>query len=632
MCANVTRPGTATGTSGLRHWLPVSVSRTDVRSALRLAPSPPRLKIAIKAAAAMALTLGGGLALTGSLSAGALASLGAFTVLYGPTTAARWRLRLMLAVGVGLVATAAIGAFTAPLGWIDVPAMALTGGVAALLCQALRLGPPGALFFVLVHGVAGLAASHGTSPGHIVALVTLGAVVATAIGMSDVVLDPQGPQRQAVEAADRAITRFEEAHDPDSLDEVRRTASAALHRAWTVVTDGGSAPRWTDRLWAAQERYIAVTARLTGARLGISPRPWESAPVNETATDLLEVTAPQAPTDRARAGRVEREQIRDTSLGRPAASFTLRRALEPGSETRLVAGRVAAATLLGSAAAMLVNNDHPYWAAATATLVLHQGGTRRGQTVRGLQRFVGTLLGLALFAAIGVADPGPVTVVALVAGLQFVVEMIVVRNYGYAVIAITPLALTISAHASHSTQVTLAADRALDTLIGVASALLVLWCSGRRRPELPLRAHGRRVVRGLDHVLADLASGHMETRAAREHRRRLYSDLLEADDVARRVQADAGDRVADYHAMQRSLTDLGYLVLGAAWNPDTRGARDQFAAAREPLAHILAHPVTEPRDAADIAAEVGAVEAVITDWPDQPDHPDRPEHPDRPDR
>ena len=87
----------------------------------------------------MALTLGGGLALTGSLSAGALASLGAFTVLYGPTTAARWRLRLMLAVGVGLVATAAIGAFTAPLGWIDVPAMALTGGVAALLDDVLSI-------------------------------------------------------------------------------------------------------------------------------------------------------------------------------------------------------------------------------------------------------------------------------------------------------------------------------------------------------------------------------------------------------------------------------------------------------------------------------------------------------------
>ena len=277
----------------------MSVSRTDVRSALRLAPSPPRLKIAIKAAAAMTLTLGGGLALTGSLSAGALASLGAFTVLYGPTTAARWRLRLMIAVGAGLVTTAAIGALTAPLGWIDVPAMALTGGVAALLCQALRLGPPGALFFVLVHGVAGLSASHGTSPGRIVAMVALGAVLATAIGMSDVVLDPQGPQRQAVEAAARAITRFEEADDPASLDEVRRAASAALHRAWTVVTDGGSAPRWTDRLWAAQERYIAVTARLTGARLGISPHPWESAAGNETASDLL---ALQEPADRARSG------------------------------------------------------------------------------------------------------------------------------------------------------------------------------------------------------------------------------------------------------------------------------------------------------------------------------------------
>ena len=62
--------------------------------------------------------------------------------------------------------------------------------------------------------------------------------------------------------------------------------------------------------------------------------------------------------------------------------------------------------------------------------------------------------------------------IVVIAGLQACAELLVVRNYGLALVAITPLAL-LSMQVAHPEPVgVLVMDRLIETLIGVAVGLL----------------------------------------------------------------------------------------------------------------------------------------------------------------
>lgn len=490
----------------------------------------------------------------------------------------------------------------------------MTAVVATFFCLALRIGPPGAFFFVLVHGVGGLAAGGGAPATTIVAAVAVGALVAVVVGMSDLLLDPEGPQRRAVEAAEAAMARFEHETDRSLLARSRAESSAALHAGWVAVTDAGRPVSWAARMWAVQERYVAVTARVSGGDLGLDPAPWGD-PDGPGSGPTPAQARPAGDRSPAEDRRVDAEQIRDTSLGRPSATALVRRAARWPSEILLVVARVAVAALVAGALAGGLGVPHVYWAVAFAVLVLHQGGTRDAQTVRAIQRLGGTTLGLVLFALLQWAAPSGWALVVVIAALQFVVELLVVRNYGLAVVVITPLALTIGMHAAGRLDpVAMLAERGLDTVVGVAVALGSLWVVGRGTSVVLLRAYARDVVVAVDAVLADLADlaeGRVSTARAREHRRLLYDALLESDRVGRRAATDDPDDVTPYRDMERRLSDLGYLVLGLAWHPEAHGLRDRAARARTPIAGILAHPVPAPRPADDISEHLAAAEDVL---------------------
>ena len=66
----------------------------------------------------------------------------------------------------------------------------------------------------------------------------------------------------------------------------------------------------------------------------------------------------------------------------------------------------------------------------------------------------------------------PVTI-ALIAALQGTAELLVIRNYGVALVAITPLALLSMQLANPQPAPALLVDRLVETLIGVAVGLVV---------------------------------------------------------------------------------------------------------------------------------------------------------------
>jgi uncharacterized membrane protein YccC len=582
-------------------------SSVDLRSLVTWAPGPPRRWFALRAAVALGLPLVVAAAL-GHGSSGFLTSLGAFSVLYGAGAAVRRRARVITGVGAGLWLSATVGVLTAGHAWAALIAMVAVATLSAWACYALRIGPPGAFFFALVTGVANLAAGGGTGGTLVLGLSLVGVVVAVVVGTSDGWFRSHGVEEAAVAQAERQVARFERQSSAAELGQARADASAALHAAWTAVTDGGSEPRYAARLEQVHLRYVRRTVRLAGHLTGLDVRPWEE-------LERVEEQPVDASADYGRTGaeqeEIEQTQVRQTALGRPDTAYLLRQAAWWPSESLLVAARVLVATAVAGTVATSAGNEHTYWAVAFATLIVAGGGSRRVQATKAVHRIIGTAAGLAVFALVlevGLSGWGTVLFVVL---LQGVVELVVTRHYALAVTALTPLALTISAEVTGMSTETIVLDRVLDTALGVGTALVVLVLSGVGGHELVLRAHARRVALGVDQVLADLLTGVHDSDDGRRRRQHLYAELLESDLVARRALSDAPRQVEPYRQMERTLSHVGYLVLGAAWHSRVAGERDRFAAAREALARVLGRPVTERRPAGELTTELGAVEQAL---------------------
>ncbi len=95
---------------------------------------------------------------------------------------------------------------------------------------------------------------------------------------------------------------------------------------------------------------------------------------------------------------------------------------------------------LSLALAQLLQFDRPYWAPVSCLAVI-QGVTLRAVWSRQLQRILGTVLGLLLAGALLHLPLDAWRVAFLVMLLTFVIETVVVRHYGLAVVFITPLTL-----------------------------------------------------------------------------------------------------------------------------------------------------------------------------------------------
>ncbi len=93
--------------------------------------------------------------------------------------------------------------------------------------------------------------------------------------------------------------------------------------------------------------------------------------------------------------------------------------------------------------ALLIGLENPYWVPISCTAIL-QGATFRLVWHRQIHRIVGTAIGLVVAALMFSL---PMNIWGLVLGifvLQFFIDLLIVRNYGLAVIFITPLTIILA--------------------------------------------------------------------------------------------------------------------------------------------------------------------------------------------
>ncbi|MFG2059553.1 FUSC family protein [Micromonospora sp. NPDC048930] len=137
--------------------------------------------------------------------------------------------------------------------------------------------------------------------------------------------------------------------------------------------------------------------------------------------------------------------------------------------------RYALAVLLAGGTATAVGIGHPYWAMVAAVAPLSAEGLA-AQLVRAAHRILGTLLGLLTSAMLLAPHLSPYATVLVVAVLQIVTELLVGRNYGLALLFITPMALLMGQLAVARPAGQLLFDRGVETVIGAGIGGAIVLC------------------------------------------------------------------------------------------------------------------------------------------------------------
>ncbi|WP_370962027.1 FUSC family protein [Amycolatopsis sp. cg9] len=465
----------------------------------------------MRAAAAVALP-GGVVVLSGHADIALFVTFGAFAVLYGEGRPYRVRARVVLTSAAALLLAAALGAVAGRAGGREAAVIVVVTGVGVLAVyavDALRLGPPGALFFALVCGGATVATEAGADPVAIVGCTALGGLASAVVSMAGVLADRGKPERAAVRRAVAAV----EAAAGDPSAEARHAAGSSISAAWNAVHDAGhgAGSELATTLIAAHRRFA------------------------DAAGGQDEATLP---------------------LPRPGVGYRLRRSATLRSHAMVTALRVGVTCAAAGTLSASLGLARPHWAILSALVVLQQGTDRVRANVRGLQRFAGTAVGLGVFAAVSALAPAGLALVATIAVLQFCIELFVPRNYAVAVVFITPVALLAGGAAASGPVGPVLRDRLVETVLGVALAVLAQYLLAPNAHRTTFRWTETRIRAAAQAVLTT------EDRTARR-------DLQFELEGATRAAVDSAHNdvrwTRAHWPAHAALVHLGYDLLAACW-------------------------------------------------------------------
>lgn len=458
---------------------------------------------------------------------GTLAALGSMTVLYEKKTPYSYRAAALALVGLGFVAAVTVNSLASSLSpWAAVASIGLTAGLSTWVCAAWRVDKPGPMFFVLVATISTVAPG-GVAEVPLHALIAaMGATVGWTVSMSGAPFRSRRPEYQAVAEAFRELAALLRSVGTPELDHAQHQASVAVAEAWRIVLLGqtrGYSPtpeaarlrsllRWvSDVHLAATQVCIARTTPLPAqaAEFAESLAPAvadpDRAPDPESLHDLRRGMRPRSLESRlyglltrtaqaTRRSAKDEEDVEDDHRSAdlhdaryPALAGALRSSLSQDSLIRPTALRMWLTVTAAGMFGLWMGLDHYYWVALTTTSVLQAGNVALALN-RSVQRSLGTLLGVLAGVGLLLLSP-PLAGVIILAGLfQGATQLVVARNFFYASIVMTPMALMLSYTANPAPLADLAQARFIDTVagsvFGLAGALL-LWrkASATRLPQ-----------------------------------------------------------------------------------------------------------------------------------------------------
>ncbi len=543
----------------------------------------------------LSLAFGVPLALTGMT--------GIFVAISAFDRSQRSRIRVLSALALGYTVLVALGALTALLPTVlGVVAVAALATVTAFAYHSLLSDPPGPM--LLIMGIC--AASYIPTLGVPIPLLVAITALAMVIGCTTSIVMQLGRRRAAVHrqvsALATAVADLERAWDgqpatadaapagdpgersgPVDLGRLRDAAFGALFQAQSSLVaslargrpPGADAQRLEDEIHALHLRLFRVVAR--------HELPWT---------------------------RLDDDAVADHYLGAPRIPYLLAWSLSSASPAWLAARRTGLAVLLGGGFSSLFHLDHPYWAQMTAALVLSTASDRVTSTVRAEHRVAGTAAGVGLFFGLHLLHLHPAAVAATVVVCASLTQVLAPRHYALATMVMTPMPLLMAAmHVTSDHVGSLMWSRVLETVIGSAAALLVLWLQGQGTAVVLVRRQFRRALVALHQVVRLMAADPDEA-ATPAARRNLHFEQLAAAKVLAMVRTTQSDALADWPTVESALGEITYTVLVAA-RTRSPGTALRWTAMAQALESYLATLPAVSATPVDADAVAGALRGIL---------------------
>jgi uncharacterized membrane protein YccC len=539
-------------------------------------PAPSRWSLSFSTAFCIAAPVAAGWS-AGDVSAGLVAAIGAFTSLYGADRPYRNRALVLAAIAVGFACAVALGVWSESLGRLGIVIVVAVAMCATFFCNALRVGPPGAYMFALAGAVgAGLPTQHLTwwQTG---LLVLAGGGFSAIVRLTGVLVDAHGPARTAVGAAGSAVEAFLKAVGGPAEDGARHAAAVALHDTWTTLVSRQSARTADDGVLARLRSISRELHRLFIDGVNAGDRFADRDVLAARAREL----AQEARTKTADSARVAPEHV---PLGKRGTAESLRESLIWPSPVLVVSLRVGLAAAIAGLVGAALDLERAYWIVAAAVLVLHQGWDWSRSLQRGFERVIGTLFGLALAGAVLWLAPQGLWLALTLAALQFLIELVVVRNYALAVVFITAIALTMASAGHDVPSIGLLLwDRAVDTVIGCAIGIGVLLVTAPRALAVPIPQELAAALKAAQELLEFAAAGDVISAAAKRARRNLQHRAIT---LLTAYELGAGARPQDRRFAEElwpaviAAQRLLYRLLAFCWALEESGSDQAVEVAR----------------------------------------------------
>lgn len=288
-----------------------------------------------------------------------------------------------------------------------------------------------------------------------------------------------------------------------------------------------------------------------------------------------------------------------SALGPPGLAYRVPYACTWPSLTLITLSRMVLAIVVATTITHVARDHHPFWATLVVTLVLMYPGTPDALVLRAAQRFLGTVVGIGAFAALGLLHLGASAYLALLCVLLFASARVTSRNYLYGTVFITLLALYLTVPlAPAETPRAIALDRLEDTIVAVVLAAAAVGLVGPHFTPALARESARRIARASIAVLDCVLDRRqpVETPGFVEGRRRLQYALLHARDATSLATSTALRDAASCIELQRSCERLGYRVLEVSTPPVDARKRRELLALRSRLVATAAEATTHRAD------------------------------------
>lgn len=164
-------------------------------------------------------------------------------------------------------------------------------------------------------------------------------------------------------------------------------------------------------------------------------------------------------------------------------------------ELGFMAARVAIAALAVVFASHALGLAHPAWAAMGAVAVM-QGSHLHISMHRALQRMAGTMAGASLAWLLLAQQPSIWPILAMLALLQILTEIVIGLNYGLGQVLVTPMALLMTHLAAPAADTSLAPERVADTLLGALIGIVIAVALSTLEDRRQLAHHHRARLSG----------------------------------------------------------------------------------------------------------------------------------------